>query len=401
MTRLQEASGYLPVLGAASCALLAYTIYSRSGTHTRDVIIRSPLTDVLRLPSRDRDRLPYPPDGLPGGRTVDSPYGSVRVHEWGPENGRKVLLIHGISTPAVALASVAEELVENGCRVMLFDIFGRGYSCTPNPITEPHDMKLFTSQILIVLASSPLAWTGEEGFSLIGYSLGGGIAATFTSYFPTLVDSLILVAPAGLIRQNRISWTSKLLYEGVLPHSLVSWLVWRRLGGHEKKTRETKTIEPIDLVDEETTTSHPALSPDSQAPLRPRRPSVSVADAVGWQLHNHKGFLPAFISSIQHAPISNQHEHWRRIGSRLRAQRIQTALNPQDSSRQGLREGKVLMILGRADDIILADQVSEDARGALGEENVDIKVLEGGHDIPIVRAQAVAKSITDFWSECE
>jgi pimeloyl-ACP methyl ester carboxylesterase len=66
---------------------------------------------------------------------------------------------------------------------------------------------------------------------MIGYSLGGGIAASFTSYFPNLVESLVLIAPAGLMRSTRIHWTSKLLYGGFLPRKLVEYLVWRRLGG--------------------------------------------------------------------------------------------------------------------------------------------------------------------------
>lgn len=50
--------------------------------------------------------LPYPPDVLPGARDVDSPYGSLRVYEWGPEDGRKVLMVHGISTPCISLGNL-------------------------------------------------------------------------------------------------------------------------------------------------------------------------------------------------------------------------------------------------------------------------------------------------------
>jgi len=64
--------------------------------------------------------LPYPPNALPGARDVDTPYGKVRAYEWGPEDGRKVLLVHGISTPCISLGRVAESLVQQGCRVMLF-----------------------------------------------------------------------------------------------------------------------------------------------------------------------------------------------------------------------------------------------------------------------------------------
>lgn len=47
-------------------------------------------------------------------------YGSIRVYEFGPEDGEKVLLVHGISTPCITLSHIAHGLVARGCRVMLF-----------------------------------------------------------------------------------------------------------------------------------------------------------------------------------------------------------------------------------------------------------------------------------------
>jgi alpha-beta hydrolase superfamily lysophospholipase len=46
-------------------------------------------------------------------------YGSIRVYEWGPEEGRRVLLVHGITTPCITLGAVAHGLAGRGCRVML------------------------------------------------------------------------------------------------------------------------------------------------------------------------------------------------------------------------------------------------------------------------------------------
>lgn len=82
--------------------------------------LQSPKHIIREVEGQDTKSLPYPPDALPGARDVDSPYGSIRVYEWGPENGEKILLIHGISTPSIALTDLAYKLVENGCRVMLF-----------------------------------------------------------------------------------------------------------------------------------------------------------------------------------------------------------------------------------------------------------------------------------------
>ncbi|KAF1349987.1 Alpha/Beta hydrolase protein [Delphinella strobiligena] len=341
------------VLGLAASLALASCFYLSKSHNSGDKIIESPLSQVLALTQTEQERLSFPPDVVPGARDMSTPYGSIRVHEWGPEDGRRMLLVHGISTPGIALYSVADELVKNGCRVMFHDLWGRGFSDTPDPAKYPQDVKLFTTQILIVLASSPLSWTGPQGFTLIGYSLGGGIAATFTSLYPGLVESLILVAPAGLMRPARIHWTSRLIYGGFLPSWLVSWL-----------------------------------------PLFPGRSSVSVADAVNWQLHSHAGFLPAFISSIQHAPISNQHAHWRKIGSKLATQRESRSAENQ---RLGLREGKVLLILGKTDDVVFSGDVSQDAKEVLGEDSVDIKFLEGGHDLPVVAAHAITETILAFW----
>ena len=58
-----------------------------------------------------------PPDYYTGARDVQTPYGKMRVYEWGPEEGRKVMLVHGDATCAPLWKRVAEELVARGCRV--------------------------------------------------------------------------------------------------------------------------------------------------------------------------------------------------------------------------------------------------------------------------------------------
>ena len=62
----------------------------------------------------------------------------------------------------------------------------------------------------------------------------------------------------------------------------------------------------------------------------------------------------------------------------------------------GLREGKVLVLLGEQDSVIVADEVGEDAVEVLGEENVEVVRLEGGHDLPIVNAKGCVDAIAMF-----
>lgn len=116
-------------------------------------------------------------------------------------------------------------LVSNACQ----DFWGHGYtdSCTD----LSHDIRLYTSQILLAVTSSHLPWTGVAGFGLIGCSRSGAIAAEFAGYFPNMVNSLDLLAPAGLVRKERLTTQMRLLEIGpfLLPSSILGKLVMKRL----------------------------------------------------------------------------------------------------------------------------------------------------------------------------
>lgn len=280
---------------------------------------------------------------------------------------------------------------------MLFDLFGRGYSDSPDVRSCPQDARLWTTQISLVMGSSELDWW-KAGCTLVGYSLGGGVGADFASWFPGTVEGLVLLAPAGLLRSERRAWWSRLVYGGWLPESWAEGVVRRRLRGSSSSKQQQQQPERTSVgveqsaeaeVPDETTGSEPAS-------LFPGRPRFSVAEAVDWQIDSHPGFVPAFISSIQNSPIGDQQDRWRLIGSRLDAQRA----NPEDreASRRGMLEGKVLLLLGREDSVIVADEVAADAADALGKDNLETRLLDGGHDLPIANTVGCAKAIVDFWS---
>jgi len=216
-----------------------------------------------------------------------------------------------------------------------------------------------------------------------------------------------LVAPSGLVRTTHITWKSRLLYStaGILPEGVVQWMVRRRLQGgpvHSNNTAATglapaPAVKPGDADDpiaaelggvappsasSSAATPAPPTGPSSfdAAPLFPHRPLVTVASAVAWQLQHHAGFIPAFVSSIRFGPIHDQAENWRRIGGRLAAQR-----EGGGAEGEGLQEGKVLMVLGRTDPIILREEIVEDAEGVLGREGVEVCVLEAGHEVCLMR----------------
>ena len=114
------------IAGFASIGVLVALQLRHNRKHELNLhaVTPSPLTTTLpNLKPQQISALAYKPDYFPGARNVNTPYGSCRVYEFGPEHGTKVLLVHGISTPCISLGGLAHELVQRGCRVMLYGNF--------------------------------------------------------------------------------------------------------------------------------------------------------------------------------------------------------------------------------------------------------------------------------------
>ena len=388
MTTIDPPRQTLPLLLAGTALLttgFALRSILASSQGPKNTITPSPLTTLLpTLTHSERLSLPYPPDAFPNPRDIPSPYGTFRAYEFGPPTGRKVLLVHGISTPCLALGGVAHTLAEKGCRVLLFDLPGRGYSDTPADLD--HDIRLFTSVILIVLASSPLGWIGPDGFSVIGYSLGGGIAAAFTAYFPHLITSLILIAPSGLIRPHHISRSSRLLYaKTTLFEPILLRIVRRRL----RKPLAAPSPAHSESDDQGGASAKDAVAAEidiessQRVVLSKSHPSITIEAAVNHQIEHHRGFVASFMSSIRYGPIQRQHELWRRVGRTFEE-----------------RGDDVLIVLGERDPIINCEEIREDAAEALGGR-VKFVVMDAGHEAPVSKGEEVGEHILAFWREGE
>lgn len=340
--------------------------------------------------------LPYPPDLIPGARDVPTPYGTIRCYEWGPADAeRKVLLVHGISGACPALLGCAERFASKGCRVMMLDLFGRGWSGGPSDL--PYDGRLFCSQILMALATSPIPWTGREAgrFSMVGYSLGGCISVEFTSWFPRLVQDLVLVAPAGLMRPS--DWRISILNSGVLPQSVAGRLLARRL---YKSPNIVNKPQPKRAA--EVTESISGPLPDET--LAQRASQLDSMDVVDWQMKNNVGFLHAMIHSLQEAPSRGQQGRWRLIGERCEEFRKARVLGASEASedieKQGLSSGQVLLCVGRNDSVIKTDELLPDAEASMGELNFEVRSFEdAGHEVGMTKGVEIADYALDFWQQ--
>jgi pimeloyl-ACP methyl ester carboxylesterase len=265
----------------------------------------------------------------------------------------------------------------------------------------PYDSRLYTTQILLVLASSPLSWSR---FHLVGYSLGGGLAVSFARYFPQRLDSLTLVAGGGLIRRHHVGWQSWFLYDsGFLPEWLARRLVKRRI---RPSAEPPKAAGGADLVAAESHSQgqHRGTGGNSDANGGPgfdsasisrRRPHVSVSSVIAWQVDHHQGFVTAFLSTIRNAPIYEAYDDWKALGAILaERRRLNTGKKPS-----GLSSGQVLLVLGKDDPVVVPSETIEDAGKILGREAVKSVELEAGHELPISLSQEVGNCIDTFVQE--
>ncbi|KAI3328913.1 alpha/beta-hydrolase [Xylariaceae sp. AK1471] len=344
-------------------------------------IIRGALTtSVPKLSEEELAKVAYRPDHFPGARDVVTPYGTIRVYEFGPEQGRKVLLIHGISTSCMTLAEIANALVEKGCRVLMFDLFGRGYSDAPGDL--PYDARLFVTQVLLVLGSSPLAWTGRNALSIVGYSLGGGIAVNFAATFPEMVESLILLAPSGLIRPENIGRASRLVFtSGIVPERLLAWMTKSRLRkpiDNAVSKRRSKLLSPVeekeDFVD--VAVQDAVDLPAKQNPTPFER---EVTGFVHWSIDHNEGFVPAMMSSIRYAPLMDQQPYWRMLAKR--------------------KPGTTAVFLGQDDTLVQHEDYEEDALPLMGgRDSVVWRIVPGAHNFPFTHPRGALKAIYEFWN---
>ena len=126
-----------------------------------------------------------------GGLFIQLSDGITHYEISNPDNENTVVLVHGFSVPYFIFDPTFEFLSQSGFRVLRYDLFGRGFSDRPR---IRYNIDLFDKQLTDLLDALRIS----RPVNLIGLSMGGVIASTFTARRPEQVQSLTLIDPVGV-----------------------------------------------------------------------------------------------------------------------------------------------------------------------------------------------------------
>ena len=129
----------------------------------------------------------------------------VTHYQWlGTARGPVIVCVHGLTTPSPVWYAIAEGLAALGFRVLVYDLYGRGFSDAP---AGAQDDTFFVEQLSDLLDHQQIT----EDVTLMGYSMGGSIVTAFAAAHPSRVRRLILLASAGMwLREDRITENARM-----------------------------------------------------------------------------------------------------------------------------------------------------------------------------------------------
>jgi pimeloyl-ACP methyl ester carboxylesterase len=272
--------------------------------------------------------------GSASGQFAELSQGVTHYHLTGPAEGPLIVCVHGLTTPSIVWAPLAKRLTEDGFRVLVYDLYGRGYSDRPD---GAHDKSFYNQQL-----DELLAFLGIDApFHLFGYSMGGAVATGFAASYPTRVRRLVLLASAGMMTPK-----SPLLQiirdRGVIGR-------WLMLAAYPTQFRR-------------------GIRTECEQATVP-----TEIEAGQLQQLNFQGFIPAVLASLRgilRAPMQGEHLALHRAGI------------------------PVLALWGSEDDLIPASAMGQ--LTAWNRDTLQEVIEDAGHGLPYTHSDEVHAQIAFF-----
>jgi len=254
----------------------------------------------------------------------------------------RVLLVHGIQTPAIGLQPLASALSSRfpHAHCVLIDLWGHGLTDTP---LVTHDAALFHTLLEALMVQ--LGWNDAH---LVGYSFGGSTVASFAAAKPERVASLVLVAPAGLLRETQFDEVQRSYLRGGegLEEQAQAGILEFLQGG--------QLVVPSDWKE------------------KVARGEVVTEAVKDWQMKRHEGHAASVVAIFRDGGVMDKHVEFAK------------------AAKSGT---KCLCILGELDTVCSVQGLHD-----VGMRNV-VVVPQVGHGVVRKRVSEVAQLIEDFWNK--
>ena len=144
-----------------------------------------------------------------------------------------VICVHGLGSYYAHYDLLTQALKAESFTVLTFDLMGRGYSPYPDDDTDSEGYPIFGAESHVKQMRELIVGLGfdKRKYHVVGHSMGGAIAALYTSKFGTdEVLSLTLLSPAGLMDGGLIKFIRR--------NSCLHGMVRRQLQSGSRKTFE-------------------------------------------------------------------------------------------------------------------------------------------------------------------
>ncbi|KAJ5495420.1 hypothetical protein N7539_000536 [Penicillium diatomitis] len=289
---------------------------------------------------------------LPKAKYIQTPCGKAAYYELHPQPTgsrhsqsqpkiSRVLFVHGVQTCAIGLQPLASALSSKfpSAHCVLVDLWGHGLTDTP---LVPHEPALFHA--LLDALMDHLDWKDAH---LVGYSFGGSTTASFAVAHPKRVQSMALVAPAGLLFARDFTEEENVYLRGGegLEQRAKDWVLEFLEGG--------RLAVPADWED------------------RVKRGEV-VAEAVrDWEMKEHRGHAASVVAIFRDGGVLDKDVEFKK------------------AANSGI---PYLNILGELDGVCSVDKLK-----AVGMENIEV-IPQVGHGLVRERVSEVAGRIERFWN---
>jgi pimeloyl-ACP methyl ester carboxylesterase len=237
-----------------------------------------------------------------------------------------------------------------------------------------HDIRLFATQTLLALMSSPISWIGNGiTFSMVGYSMGGPISLAFAGAFPSSVRSMVLFGPAGLLRKLPEGYDDPILLNPPSQEAL------------RDKVQEVLGVNSSGPALNNSETAHPV--PPLVFPWAVNQ-IFDLPALLQWQFDHNEGHIHAFQESTKYGPLQHQEDVWTKTRDIFAGK-----THPESP----LYDSTLLVYFGDEDNIVVGNETTEDILRLLPANHLKVEYVPGSHSFPYPNSETIAQGIISFW----